>query len=173
MPGPGLPTNIDSTYADDGADASVRLHQQYHDTLHGFANEFDTGTRLAGEVWIHDGSLWIPRGLTSADVSIVTFELTAGGNHTFVLANAGKMIGSLTSDTAAMTWTIPLNSSVAFPVGTAIKVLQRGTGQITIAGAAGVALNALASAYKTPGQNGSVVCVKLFSDTWLVEGGIV
>ncbi len=30
----GLPVNLDTTYADSGTDASVKLHQQHHDTLH-------------------------------------------------------------------------------------------------------------------------------------------
>lgn len=172
MPGPGLETNIDATYGDD-PDASVKRHQQLHDITNAFLNEFDTGTRSAGDVWVHNGTLWIPRGLESADVPTVTFELTPGGAYTFVLADAGKLKGSLTSDTGPIVYTIPVSTSVAYPLGTAIKVMQRGTGQITIAGAAGVTLQALGSAYKTPGQNGPVILTKLFSDTWWVEGGIV
>jgi hypothetical protein len=33
-----LPTNVDSTYADSGTDASVALHQQHHDTIHAVTN---------------------------------------------------------------------------------------------------------------------------------------
>ena len=172
MPGPGLPVNVDSAYADDGADATVKLHQQHHDVLHGFANEFDTGTRADGQTWLRVGGLWVPSFLQSKDVPTVTFELTPGGAYTFVLADAGKLKGSLTSDTGPVIWTIPLNATVPFPIGTAIKVKQRGTGQITIAGASGVGLEAVGSAYKTSGQHGAVTLTKLFVDTWWVEGGI-
>lgn len=33
-----LPVDIDTVYADDGADASVKLHQQHHDTIHAAVN---------------------------------------------------------------------------------------------------------------------------------------
>lgn len=38
-----LPVTIDSTYADSGTDASVKLHQQHHDALHALYN-----TQIAG-----------------------------------------------------------------------------------------------------------------------------
>ena len=41
MAGPNLPVNIDTTYSDAG-DASVKLHQQYHDTVHAYVNKLDT-----------------------------------------------------------------------------------------------------------------------------------
>jgi hypothetical protein len=177
MPGPGLPVNVDSTYDDDTTtpDPSVKAHQQHHDVLHAFANEHDTGTRADRDTFIYDAGtgLFIPRGAESADVPTVTFELTAGGAYTFVLADAGKLKGSLTSDTGPLVWTVPASATAPFPIGTAMKPLQRGTGQITVAGAAGVTLQALGSAYKTPGQNGTMLLTKLFVDTWLVEGGIV
>lgn len=37
-----LPTNLDTSYGDSGADASVKLHQQHHDALHGFLDRFET-----------------------------------------------------------------------------------------------------------------------------------
>jgi hypothetical protein len=39
-----LPVNIDTTYADDGGDASVQEHQSHHDTLHGLFNAIDGAT---------------------------------------------------------------------------------------------------------------------------------
>lgn len=34
-----LPTNLDATYADSGTDATVKLHQQYHDAIHAKVNK--------------------------------------------------------------------------------------------------------------------------------------
>jgi hypothetical protein len=175
---PGLPVNIDTTYADDGADASVKAHQIYHDTVHALANEFATAAsspRLAREIWARNdaNTLFEPVTGESKHIPTVTFDVTGGGAYTFQLADAGTMKGSLTSDAAAVVWTVPLNATVAFPIGTAIKVLQRGIGQITIAGATGVTLNAAGAATKTAAQNAAVVITKLFADVWLVEGGVV
>jgi hypothetical protein len=175
VPGPGLPVNVDSAYVDDGADATVKLHQQHHDVLHAFANEFDTATRAALDLWVRNSAntLFEPVMGESKHIPLTTFDLTGGGNYTFQLSDAGKKKGSLTTDTAAMTWTIPTNASVPFPIGTTIKVQQRGTGQITIAGASGVTLNAAGSAYKTAAQHATLLITQDFANTWLVEGGVL
>jgi hypothetical protein len=49
-----LPTNVDTTYADDGSDASVKLHQQHHDTIHAAVNAAAGGT--TGQVWAKTSS---------------------------------------------------------------------------------------------------------------------
>jgi hypothetical protein len=72
---------------------------------------------------------------------------------------------------SAATLTIPTNSSIAYPVGTTIDIIQTGSGQITIAGAAGVTVNA------TPGlklrtQWSSATLLKRAENTWLVYGDL-
>ena len=72
---------------------------------------------------------------------------------------------------SAMTLTIPLNSAVAFPVGTSIDILQTSTGQVTIAGDAGVTVNS------TPGlklrtQWSSATLFKRATNTWVVYGDL-
>jgi hypothetical protein len=72
---------------------------------------------------------------------------------------------------SATTLTIPLNSAVAFPVGTSIDILQTGVGQVTIAGDAGVTVNA------TPGLKlrtrwSSATLFKRATNTWVVYGDL-
>ena len=72
---------------------------------------------------------------------------------------------------SALTLTIPLNSSIAYPVGTSLDILQTGTGQVTIAGAEGVTVNA------TPGlklrtQWSSATLFKRAENTWVVYGDL-
>ena len=172
MAGLGLPTNLDATYSDDGTDASVKQHQQIHDAVDGFVNEFDTATRQAGQVWRHNGTLWVPSLLTSADVGITTFDLTPGGNYTFVLADVGKVKGSLTTDTGPLTWTVPANATTAFPLGSTFVALQRGSGQITIAGGTGVTFLYDGSGPKTAQQGAGLTLIKLFTDQWWIRGGV-
>ena len=69
------------------------------------------------------------------------------------------------------TITIPTNSAVAYPVGTSIDILQTSTGQVTIAGDAGVTVNA------TPGlklrtQWSSATLFKRATNTWVVYGDL-
>ncbi len=72
---------------------------------------------------------------------------------------------------SALTLTIPANSAVAYPVGTSIDILQTSTGQVTIAGAAGVTVNA------TPGLKlrttwSSATLFKRAENTWVVYGDL-
>jgi hypothetical protein len=56
--------------------------------------------------------------------------------YTFALSDAGKMVRG--NNASAMAWTIPPNSGVAFPVGTAITVRNVGAGTITLTRGSGV-----------------------------------
>jgi hypothetical protein len=75
------------------------------------------------------------------------------------------------SNASATTLTIPLNSAVAFPIGTSIDILQTGVGQVTIAGDAGVTVDA------TPGLKlrtrwSSCTLFKRAINTWVVYGDL-
>jgi hypothetical protein len=72
---------------------------------------------------------------------------------------------------SANTLTVPLNSSVAFPVGTKIDILQVGAGQTTVAGAAGVTVNATPG-LKLRAQWGSATLIKRATDTWVLVGDL-
>lgn len=93
--------------------------------------------------------------------------------YTLVLADSGKHILHPSADTTARTFTIPANSSVAFPIGTAITfVNQNGAGVVTIdittdtmrlspAGTTGS---------RTLAANGVATCIKLTSTEWIISG---
>jgi hypothetical protein len=71
----------------------------------------------------------------------------------------------------ATTVTIPTDATLNFPVGTSIDILQTSTGQVTIAGAAGVTVNA------TPGLKlrttwSSATLFKRAANTWVVYGDL-
>lgn len=75
------------------------------------------------------------------------------------------------SSSSATTLTIPLNSAVAYPVGTSLDILQTSTGQVTIAGDSGVTVNA------TPGLKlrttwSSATLFKRAENTWVVYGDL-
>ena len=72
---------------------------------------------------------------------------------------------------SAMTVTIPTDATVNFPIGTSIDILQTSTGQVTIAGAGGVTVNA------TPGLKlrttwSSCTLFKRAANTWVVYGDL-
>ena len=92
--------------------------------------------------------------------------------YTLVLADAGKAILHPSTDANARTFTIPANSSVAYPVGTAITFLNMTSNVVTIA------INTdtmyLSSAGTTGSrslaQYGSATAIKMTSTTWLISG---
>jgi len=73
---------------------------------------------------------------------------------------------------SAMTLTIPTDATLDFPIGTSLDILQTSTGQVTIAGAGGVTVNA------TPGlklrtQWSSATLFKRAANTWVVYGDLM
>jgi len=93
--------------------------------------------------------------------------------YTLVLADAGKHIFHPSVDTTARTWTIPANSSVAFPVGTAITfVNQNGAGVITIAITTDIMRLAGAgtTGSRTLAVNGVATALKITATEWIISG---
>jgi hypothetical protein len=71
----------------------------------------------------------------------------------------------------ATTITIPTDATLNFPIGTSLDILQTSTGQVTIAGAGGVTVNA------TPGLKlrttwSSATLFKRAANTWVVYGDL-
>lgn len=93
--------------------------------------------------------------------------------YTLVLDDAGKHILHPSADTTARTWTIPPNSSVAFPVGTVVTfVNQNGAGVITIAITSDTMRLAGpgTTGSRTLAANGIATAIKLTATEWLISG---
>lgn len=103
----------------------------------------------------------------SGDPTLTINAQTA--SYTLVLSDASKLVEMNVA--SANTVTIPLNSSVAFPTGTQISVLQTGAGQTTIAGTAGVTLNSTPGS-KLRAQWSACTLIKRATDTWVVTGDL-
>jgi hypothetical protein len=76
----------------------------------------------------------------------------------------------------AVAFKIPTNASVAFPVGTAITVLNKGAGVCTISavtsGTTTVLSAGAVAASPTLAQYKTAVCIKTATDTWYVVGAV-
>lgn len=93
--------------------------------------------------------------------------------YTLVLADSGKHILHPSADTTARTFTIPANSSVAFPVGTAVTFInQNAAGVVTIAITTDTMRLAGAgtTGSRTLAANGVATCVKITSTEWIISG---
>lgn len=95
-------------------------------------------------------------------------QTVQNANATFSLGDAGEHW--IKNNTTAYTWTIPLNSAVAFPIGTAILLINdSGTGAVTIARTAGVALlDGATDANYTLAVNTARTLLKIGTDRWRI-----
>lgn len=92
------------------------------------------------------------------------------GSYTLVAADANKIVEMAVA--GANNLTVPANSTVAFPIGTQITVIQTAGGQTTIVAAGGVTVNATPG-LKIAAQWGAVTLIKRGTDTWLAVGNLV
>jgi hypothetical protein len=92
--------------------------------------------------------------------------------YTAVLADAGKIIFHPSTDANARTFTIPANSSVAYPIGTALTFINMTSQVVTIAITTDTMY--LSSAGTTGSRSlaiyGSATAIKMTSTTWLISG---
>jgi len=96
-------------------------------------------------------------------------------DYTAVLADAYQVLEIMNKATA-IGFKIPTNASVAFPIGTAITVLNIGAGTCTISavtsGTTTILSAGTVAAAPTLGQYKSAVCIKTGTDAWYVVGAI-
>jgi hypothetical protein len=96
---------------------------------------------------------------------------TQTASYTLVLADAGKVIP--VSNASANNVTVPPNSSVAFPTGSVITLIQTGAGQTTIVAGAGVTIQSENSKLKLKAQYATAGLLKIATDTWVAFGNLV
>lgn len=93
--------------------------------------------------------------------------------YTLVLSDAGKHIYHPSADTTARTWTIPANSSVAYPIGTAITFINdtsAGTITISITTDTLVLSGAGTTGSRTLTANWIATATKVTSTRWIISG---
>ncbi len=95
---------------------------------------------------------------------------TRTASYSLVVGDLG--VEQVYNSTTAGTFTLPTNASQAVAIGKAYVFRQSGTGQLTIAGASGVTLQARGSAFKLAGQYAVAEARKIASDTWFLYGDI-
>jgi hypothetical protein len=109
--------------------------------------------------------------------STITYAINAQTSSYTTVLNDGGAVVTMTN-ASANTFSIPTNSSVGFPVGSSITIIQAGAGQTTIqavtSGTTTVAsTGATASAPKLRAQYSTATVLKIATDTWYVFGDIL
>lgn len=152
---------------------------------------------VGSQTWIWDGTAWqiatsnvslnarvtvLETDVSAAETDITNLETDVtninelqlnqqvGTTYTLVLADSGKLVEM--NNASANTLTVPPNSSVAFPVGSQILVLQTGAGQTTVAAGAGVTVNSKDGNLKLSAQWCGVTLIKRATDVWVAIGDL-
>jgi hypothetical protein len=92
-------------------------------------------------------------------------------SYTLVLSDADKLVEMNVA--TANILTVPLNSSVAFSIGTQILLAQYGAGQTTISPSGGVVIRSNGSNLKLNAQYSGATLIKIAENEWYLFGDIV
>ena len=90
-------------------------------------------------------------------------------SYTLVLADKDSLVEMGGASTNALT--VPLNSAVAYPVGTQINILQTSAIQCVVTATSGVTINATPG-LKIRAQWSSATLIKRATDTWVLIGDL-
>jgi hypothetical protein len=119
------------------------------------------------------GSQTLTNKILTAPQINLGINAQSGTTYTPVLADNGKLV--TLSNGSSIALTIPLNSSVAYPIGAQLNLAQLGSGQVTIAGDSGVTVVSTGATPATPqlrAQYSTATAVQTSANNWLVMGDI-
>ena len=105
------------------------------------------------------------------DIGYRDIPQVTAGNVTLTLADSGKHYYATSA--APLTLTVPSNANVAFPIGTAISIVNKGSANLTVALEAEASMylagNAT-SASRTITTYGMATLMKTATDEWFING---
>jgi hypothetical protein len=156
---------------DRGNASAITAAHALKSDANGIPTHFDTATEPSLT------ELTYVKGVTSAIQTQIDSKLgkdvtidNKTANYTLVLTDANKMIEM--TDSSNRTITVPLDATVAFPIGTSILVARNGTGEVAIAGAVGVTLIASGNRLRLYNQYSIATLIKRGTDEWYLSGDI-
>jgi len=100
-------------------------------------------------------------GSTTGSTQTASYIATLGDANNLIVMNVA----------AANNFTVPPNSSVAFPLWTTLTIIQLGAGQTTLVSGAGVTF-LTPSSLTVRAQNGTVSLTQIATDTWIAAGDL-
>lgn len=130
--------------------------------------------RFSGTAASITGTLSVSDTISDSKGDVRTIpQNSKSADYTLVLSDAGKHILHPSADTTGRTFTIPANSSVAFPIGTAVTfVNQNSAGTITLA----ITTDTMrlagsgSTGSRTLAANGIATAIKVTSTEWQISG---
>lgn len=122
--------------------------------------------------WNMNKSLVVPSATVGGQpVGYLTVPQNAQGAYTLVLADSGKHIFT---SVGGVTWTIPANASVAFPIGTAVTFVNQSAATCSIAITSDSMYLAGAGTLgtRTLAAYGMATAIKVSATSWMISGNL-
>jgi hypothetical protein len=127
----------------------------------------------AGVTSINSGNITDTRVLATTNLSPVGINAQTGTTYTTVYSDINTLVTLNNGSSIAVT--IPLNSSVAYPIGTQLNFARYGAGSVTISGSAGVTIVSTGATAATPtlrATYSTATAVQTSTNNWLIMGDI-
>lgn len=138
---------------------------------------FTNGVTLTDEDWFNDldrlhyDILDDPADAAAVNNKLPIAQNSKSADYTLVLGDAQKHILHPSADTNNRTFTIPANSSVAFPIGTCITFVNEvNTVTIAITSDTLTLAGAGSTGSRTLAANGMATALKVTSTKWVISG---
>jgi hypothetical protein len=125
-----------------------------------------TGGAAVKHVLVSEGLNAFEAGLNET----IPLNTQTGTTYTLVAGDAGDLV--TLSNASAITLTVPTNASVPFAIGTQITITQANSGQVTVAGAVGVTVNAADTFLKLRTQWSAGTLIKTNTNSWILIGDL-
>jgi len=135
-------------------------------------------TTSTGETAFYADTNGLPTFRQESDGAVRTlayleFDITTSAATSYTLQLSDRFGKKNFTAASTVTVTVPLNSSVAFPTGSAIILEKSGNGNVEIAAAGGVTIKAAGGRDRITEQYGTATLIYEGSDTWSLAGNLV
>ncbi len=112
---------------------------------------------------------YVDSTITAQPPTTAIEEVEKNLSHTFELEDAGKLITSTSND--PVTFTVPTDLAVDFPIGTVIAIRQAGEGVVSVLGEEEVVVWT-GSGYIIYGQYDTASLIKVNVNEWRLTGNL-
>lgn len=134
----------------------------------GTANNYFNGNVLIGSTTDNTSGAKLQ---VTGNISFQNIFNRKTSSYTLVLSDQNDIIEMNVA--SANNLTVPLNSTVAFPIGTEIAITQYGAGKTTIVATSGVTLRSAGGLLSIGAQYAMVTLLKVGTDEWYVVGNLI
>jgi hypothetical protein len=120
--------------------------------------------------YLWDGTKWVVKTSSLSLNFIYPSSEERISSFTLNSTDEGKILRVNSSSNLVVT--IPLNSSVNFPINGELALIRYGTGEVSITPISGVTLNSKNTERNINGRYGAVALKKIDTDEWLLIGSL-